>query len=460
MKHIAVDLGASSGKIFVGGLEKGLFKIEEVHRFDDYLLKEDGSLIWDIEKIEREIYKGINKAVEKYESIKSLGIDSRGVDFVLLDKDDKILGKATSYRDERTLKVVDEVKDLIGDYELYEKTGIQYQAFNTIYQLYYLKKYEPEILDQAETFLMLPDYINFLLTGKKYNEYTNASTSQLLDPKTGDRNYSLIKSLGLPEKIFKEILQPATLIGPIKENENLKLKNKIDLIAVASHDTASAVATVKEEEDRLFLSSGTWSLLGSVIDKPIINKEAFQENYTNEGAINKKIRFLKNITGMRIVQRLRQDLEEKYSFAKLDAFSLESSEDKTIDLNDPVFLSPKSMKDTMLAVLERDYGKGDYQVKDLVKIFYNSLLALYKDSVHVLDGICGVDHKKLQIIGGGSQAKVLDQKIKDELGLDIYLGPIEGSAIGNLMVQMTATEYVTIEDLREILFESGLIERI
>jgi rhamnulokinase len=161
MKHIAVDLGASSGKIFVGGLEEEIFKIEEVHRFDDYLLKEDGSLVWDIEKIEREIYKGINKAVEKHQSIKSLGIDSWGVGFVLLDKDDKILGKAVSCRDERTLKVVDEVKDLIGDYELYEESGIQYQDFNTIYQLYYLKKYQPEMLDQAETFLMLPDYINF-----------------------------------------------------------------------------------------------------------------------------------------------------------------------------------------------------------------------------------------------------------------------------------------------------------
>lgn len=459
MKHLAIDLGASSGKIFVGGVENSKFSIEEVHRFDDYLIKKEDCLVWDIEKIINNIYEGINKANKKFDDISSIGVDSWAVDFVLIDKEGKLIGDPVSYREERTLAVVDEVKSIFGDYGLYEKTGIQYQSFNTIYQLYYLKKYQPDLLEKADRFLMIPDYINYVLTGKKYNEYTNASSTQLLDPVKRNWDYDLIEKLGLPKKIFGQILQAPDPIGPIK-NDNIKTEKEINLIAVASHDTASAVVTVPEGEENLFLSSGTWSLLGDLIDRPLINKKAFDENYTNEGGINNTIRFLKNINGMWIVQRLRIDLEKKYSFADLDSFVLKSNETATIDLNDPIFLSPPSMKEALISYLEKNNYRGSLEVKDLMKIFYNSLVALYKKSISIIDELTGAKHEALYIIGGGSQAEVLNQMLKANLNLDIFIGPVEGSAIGNLMVQINLEENIGLEEIRKLLKEAKLVKEI
>lgn len=461
MAHISVDLGGSGCKIFLGQLNQGIIETQLIHRFNNYLIEEKQQKYWDIEKILEEICVGVDLATNTEQNITSIGVDSWGVDFVLLDKNSQIIGKPVSYRDMRTLNVIDELDSLIKPYELYEKTGIQKQVFNTIYQLLYLKRFEPEVLDKAEHFLMIPDYINYVLTNEMFNEYTNATTTQLINAKSGNWDRDLIEDLGLPYRIFKKIIMPGTKIGYVKD-EFCSQHNRPEVIAVASHDTASAVVAVPSlDEFPLYLSSGTWSLLGTEILTPNISKQSYTFNFTNEGGINYRFRLIKNIIGLWIIQNIKKECNDKFSFANLDKMASDSKSDLTINLDQDCFLSPKSMIDELKKEITNIIGPKDLSIGDLVKIVYNSLADLYLKTIGEIEMVTNNKYKELHILGGGSNAVYFNQLIRDKTNLHVILGPSEATSIGNLAVQMYAQrKFRNLREIRQSILKSGLTRRM
>ena len=307
--NLAFDFGASSGRMILSKYADGKIELEELHRFSNDPVRIGKNFYWDTFRLYHELKQGLKKAAARKLPIKSLAIDTWGVDYALLDKDGNIIGNPINYRDDRTIGVIDEVGKIVPLKEIYASTGIQFMNFNTIFQLYADKKMRPDIYEKADRLLFMPELFGYLLTGKKYNEYTMASTGELLNAKTRDWDFDLIKRAGLRTDIFGELVQPATIIGDLlpEVTEETGLSG-VKVIAVGSHDTASAVAgTPLFDKDAVFLSCGTWSLMGMELDEPILTDESFKYNYTNEGGVEGKIRYLKNINGLWIMQNLRKN---------------------------------------------------------------------------------------------------------------------------------------------------------
>lgn len=297
--YLAIDIGASSGRHILGHMEDGKMVLEEIYRFPNGMQKQDGEKVWDIEALFEAVLAGMKKCRELGKIPVSVGIDTWAVDFVLLDKDDQRIGNAVAYRDDRTKGMDEEVYRTVPEEELYASTGIQKQIFNSIYQLMAWKKKKPEQLEKAETLLMIPDYLNFLLSGVKAQEYTNATTTQLVNPETGDWNREMIQKLGYPEKIFLPIREPGTVIGRLKKEIQEQVGFDCEIVLPATHDTGSAVVAVPSNEEHvLYISSGTWSLMGTELKEADCGTEAMQHNFTNEGGYNRRYRFLKNIMGL------------------------------------------------------------------------------------------------------------------------------------------------------------------
>ncbi len=436
--YLAVDIGASSGRHILGWMENGKLRLEEIYRFANGLMEKNGHLCWDMERLVQEVINGLKKCHELNRIPSSMGIDTWGVDFVLLDKEGKVLGDTVAYRDSRTQGMDTEVYKVISESELYGRNGIQKQLFNSIYQLMAIKHEHPEYLEQAETFLMVPEYLNYRLTGICKNEYTNATTGQLVNAQTCDWDYGLLQKLGLPTKIFGELNMPKTLVGGFSEEIKTEVGFDTDVVLPATHDTGSAVLAVPAtDDDYIYLSSGTWSLMGIERLIPDCTEASRKLNFTNEGGYHYRYRYLKNIMGMWMMQSLRKEFKHAYSFEELYTLAdIGKYFDSVVDVNDSSFLAPESMIGALQAYCEKTGQDKPETECELLYCVYNSLAACYQKTVKEIEDITGRSYSRIHIVGGGCQDKFLNRMLAEKTGKQIYAGPIEGTAIGNIMAQM------------------------
>ena len=436
--YLAVDIGASSGRHILGHLENGKIELEEIYRFENGMDHKDGKLLWNVERLFGEILNGMKKCKELGKLPVSMAIDTWAVDYVLLDEKDQILGDTYGYRDHRTDGMDAEVVKILPEPELYARTGIQKQIFNTIYQLMAVEKKTPEIMKQAKTLLMLPDYFGFRLTGNKLSEYTNGSTTQLVDPHTYQWDKEMIQSLGYPEAIFLPLKMPGTKVGNLLPQIREEVGYDLEVVLCGSHDTASAVMAVPQTEgDGIYISSGTWSLMGIESLEPIITKEAATANFTNEGGYDHRFRFLKNIMGLWMIQSVRHEYQDAYSFAQLCDMAEESRDfSSRVDVNDQSFLSPDSMIEAIKQYCQKTGQPVPETVGELAAVVYRSLAQSYGETVKELETIAGRIYDSIHIIGGGSNAAYLNQLTAEATGKIVYAGPGEATAIGNLLAQM------------------------
>ena len=455
--YLAVDIGASSGRHMLARIQDGKIKLEEIYRFENGMKRVEGKLLWDTEHLFNEIINGMKKCKELNKIPVSMSIDTWAVDYILLDENDHVLGDSYGYRDHRTDGMDEVVNKVIDERELYAKTGIQKQIFNTIYQLTAVKENTPELLEKAKTFIMLPDYFQFLLTGNKMCEYTNASTTQLVSPETYQWDEELIESLGLPKDIFLPISMPGTLVGSLKEDIKKEVGFDLDVVLCGSHDTASAVMAVPESTgESVYISSGTWSLMGIESMKAIINDEARTANFTNEGGYEHRFRFLKNIMGLWMIQSIRHEYNDAYSFAQLCELAQENKDfPSRVDVNDDKFLSPDNMTQAVQDYCKETGQRVPETIGELAEVVYQSLAICYKKAIDNLEDIAGKTYNSIHIIGGGSNAAYLNQLTANATGKKIYAGPSEASALGNMLAQMIRNEeFTSLQNARICVFYS------
>ncbi|WP_405375644.1 rhamnulokinase [Pseudobutyrivibrio sp.] len=448
--HAAVDIGASSGRLILGEVNNGIINLEEIHRFENGLNEENGHLCWDTQYLFGEILTGLKKCKAIGKTPATIGVDTWGVDFVLLDENDVLIGQAVGYRDSRNKGMDEEVYKIISEADLYARTGIQKAIYNTIYQLMAVKRQNPNQLENAKALLMMPDYMHFLLTGKKASEYTIATTSQLINPNTKSWDYELIDMLGYPKEVFQEIKVPGTSLGNLRKEVSEEIGFDCEVILPGSHDTASAVLAVpSNEKNTLYISSGTWSLMGVEAMKPDCSKESHALNFTNEGGYNYRFRYLKNIMGLWMIQNVKKELEDKYSFVELCQMAENSDCDSIVDCNDIVFLAPESMMMAVSAFCTTTGQKVPKTAADYARVIYRSLAKCYKKTLEEIESIQKVKYKTLYVVGGGSNAAYLNELTAYETNLTVSAGPAEATAIGNILVQMLAKdEYESLEEAR------------
>ena len=459
--NLAFDFGASSGRLILGKYENGKIELEEVHRFANEPVRIGKRIYWDTFRLYHELKTGLKKVAAKKISITSMGIDTWGVDYGLLDKDGNLIGNPINYRDDRTKNSQAEVDEIVPLSEVYNSTGIQFMDFNTIFQLHSDAKTRPEILEKADKLLFMPDLFNYFLTGKKYNEYTIASTGQMLDAKARDWDYELLEKVGIKTSLLNELVKPGTIIGELVDEvvQETGLKG-VKVIAVGCHDTASAVAgTPFEEENAAFLSCGTWSLLGMEIEDPLLSKESFDYNYTNEGGVEGKIRFLKNINGLWIMQNLKKNwctFIGEVSFPDIIKASREAkNKNYIIDPNDSRFTAPLNMMQEVIGYCE-EHGQGTPDgLGEIAMAIYNGLTNEYKTTVQELELITKKTIPCINMVGGGIQDQLLCELTANATGKKVVAGPIEGSVLGNLIVQLKAVGTIeSLEEGRKIIKES------
>jgi len=458
---VAVDLGASSGRVVKGLYDGEEIKTKVVYRFSNEGIKVNKSIYWNILGIYNQIKNGITKASSYEESITSLGVDSWGVDYAYLSSDGNLISSPYHYRDSRTNKLYEEIFSQLNKSEIYKETGIQFIPINTLVQLWADKKYRPWVFDLAEDFLMIPDLINFFLTGEKFNEYTNASTTQLFNVKKGVWSKKIFRALDYPKNMIKEIIYPGTLIGEINENisTDLNLFNKnIPVFSVGSHDTASAVAAIpfKNNQNSAFISNGTWSLLGAELDEPIINQEAFEENFTNECGVNNRIRFLKNITGLWLIEQCKQTWEEKEGEISYEEITNKAYEAKgnlfRINPNNPRFINPDNMIEEIINYCKETKQCIPRNFGEIVRGIYESLAADYCNNINKLEKITGKDIETIHMVGGGARSDILCELTAKHSGRRVIAGPFEATALGNIIVQLIAQNEVSnLEEGRELI---------
>lgn len=434
--HIAVDLGASSGRVLAGTLENQSLNLQEIHRFSNQMVPHSGHLCWDIDYLFNEIKHGIHICREKGLNPKTIGIDTWAVDFVLLDADDQLLGSAVAYRDSRTDGVMEKVTERISREEMYSLSGIQFQSFNTIYQLEALRNSNPDIVANAQRFLMIPDYFHFLLTGKKVNEYTNATSTQLMNAKTKQWDQELIDSIGVPHSWFGEIVLPGTNLGGLRPELVQEFGFDLDVIIPATHDTASAVVAVPETEKTIYLSSGTWSLLGVEHDEPICSEQARAYNFTNEGGVDYRFRFLKNIMGFWMIQEVKRLYGDTYSFDELVQASKKVENPSIIDVDQNRFFSPANMiEEIQAACLETDQPVP-VRSGEIAACVFHSLTKSYQQAIQQIEEMVGHTYEKVNVIGGGAQNEYVNQLLANQTQKTVMAGPYEATAIGNILVQL------------------------
>ena len=452
MKYfLAVDIGAGSGRHILGSIQDGKLVLEEIHRFENGMdRQEDGHLTWDHERLFREIKAGLKKAGELGKVPSYIAIDTWGVDYVLLDKDDNEILPVYAYRDERTEEAVPAVEAVIAPEKLYSITGIQKQNFNTIYQLWCDK--QTGRMDKAESLLMIPEYFCYKLTGVKYNEYTNASTGGMLDAAKKTWSDEIIETLGYKKSLFGELTLPGTEVGDLLPSIAEEVGYDAKVILCPTHDTASAVAACPLDDETLFLSSGTWSLIGFENPEPVINEAGFQANYTNEGGIEYRFRVLKNFMGMWLFQSIRKNLDKKYTYDEMMEMAMASSYDKTVDVNSPNLTAPVSM----IEAIRAEVGEPDLPVGDVLECVYQSLSDAYGRAVKEAEALSGRTFKKLLIVGGGGSDVYLNKLTAEKTGLTILTGIKEATTTGNLASQIiydckaNGGDYTDIMNFREL----------
>ena len=436
--YLAIDIGASSGRHILGWVEDGKIKLEEIYRFENGISKVGDEYCWNIRQLLKEIKIGIKKCKAIGKIPQSIGIDTWAVDFVLLDEKDNILGNCVSYRDDRTEGIMESVFKIIPKDMMYLYTGIAFQRFNTVYQLLSIKEKHPEILDKAKTFLMIPDYLNFLLTGKKVNEYTNATTTQLVNSFDRTWDTKILDELGIKKDIFKEIMLPKTVLGNLKKDLVEEFGFDMKVILPATHDTGSAfISSVCNDSDSIYLSSGTWSLMGVENRFPICVPQAMQYNFTNEGGMDYRYRFLKNIMGLWVIQEVRRNLKNNYSFEELVNLARDNMNFSSIvDVNKDRFLKPQNMIKEIKDYCAESGQKVPIQVGEIAMCVFNSLAHCYKKAVSDLEEIFEKEFKTINIFGGGCQNNFLNELVAKVTGKQVLAGPIEATAIGNIVAQL------------------------
>lgn len=476
--YLAIDIGASSGRHILGHVADGRMVLEEVYRFDNLQVHQHGHDCWDMANLWNGIIGGLKACGELGKIPVTVGIDTWGVDYVLLDENDQVLGDAVAYRDSRNEGMDKVVSRFITPENLYARTGIQKQPFNTIYQLMAHKQEHPEQIAAAKRLLMVPEYLNFLLTGVKKSEYTIASTSNLLDAhaKTWDRE--LIEILGLPNEIFGELHMPGTSVGELLPEIRDQVGFNTTVVLPAAHDTGSAFLAVPARDDNaVYLSSGTWSLLGVENEKAITTEESHLANFTNEGGAWYRYRYLQNIMGLWMIQSVRRELNgvsyvvgkerrevsaKKWSFPDLIA-EAEKEEGfcSVVDVNKSCFLAPESM----IQAIKDECARTDQQVPETVgqimQCVYTSLSLCYRDAIRTLESLTGKHYTSINIVGGGCQDGYLNRRTAQSTGLTVYAGPVEGTAIGNLLVQMIEVkEFESLQAARDAIRVSFEIKEV
>ena len=460
-KFLAFDLGAESGRAIIGIINDEKIVLDEIHRFYNKQIKIENSNFWDVPFLFNEIKKGIKLAVSKgYKDIRSIGIDTWGVDFGMLGKDGKLLELPHTYRDNRTEGIPEKVFERISRRELYELTGIQIMNINSIYQLYSIKLNNESLLKKCDKILFMPDLFNYLLTSKKKSEYTIASTSQLLNAKEKIFDERIFSALNLPLEITAPIVQPGTNIGQLSPELSKETGlDKVDVIAVGSHDTASAVAAVPDfGNDWAYISSGTWSLLGIESDIPLIDRQLKKE-FTNEGGVNGKITFLKNITGMWLVQEVKKvwaQNGENLDYDQIMDLAVKAKRFVSyIDTDDNSFRNPENMINAIDNFCKRTSQKVPVQKGEYIRSVLESLAYKYKVVLQNIEKVSGRKIDKIHILGGGSQNELLNQFTADATGKKVFTGPVEATTLGNLTLQAISTGKIkSIKEAKELIANS------
>lgn len=455
--YLAIDMGASSGRHILCHMEDGLMKLEEVHRFENGMVDMDGNKCWDADKLFEEIKLGMKKCKEIGKIPVSVAIDTWGVDFVLIGKDGKRIGNAVGYRDNRTKGMDDEVYKYISEEELYLRTGNQKAMYNTIYQLMALKTKIPEMLEKADAMLHTPDYYQYLLTGKKAAEYTISTTGQMVNPVTKDWDYELIDKLAYPRHIFPEMKKSGTILGELSSDVQAEVGYNCKVIMAASHDTASAVMAVPAMgKESVYISSGTWSLMGVELDNAICTKESMKANFGNEGGYGYRYRFLKNIMGLWMIQSVRKELDKKYSYPELCQMAEEAKAfPSRVDVEDDCFFAPASMIEAIQEYCKKTNQLVPKTAGELATVVYQSLAECYGRAIKEIELLTGKNYDAINIIGGGSNADYLNKLTAECTGKVVYAGPTEATAIGNVVAQMIADgAFNSLEEARENIFKS------
>lgn len=464
--YLAFDFGASSGRLVLGMLKDGKLELEEIHRFANEPVQANGTMYWDFLRLFHEMKEGLKKvATRKEVIIEGIGIDTWGVDGIWLDEAGQMIGNPIHYRDPRTSKILKEIEGKISEEVLFEKTGIQKAPFNTIYQMYYDKHYNKVIKEQGKSWLFMPDLFGYLLTGVKYNEYSIASTSSLIDPETKAYHTEVLEAIGVEASHLQKIVMPGTVVGTLKKEiqEETGL-GAIKVIAIGSHDTASAVAaTPLENENEIYLVCGTWCLMGIETTKSFTDQKAKSYGLTNEGGIDGKVRLLKNINGLWFLQQLKKCWNEQgmnIGFPDIVAAAEKCDHHYAIDAAAERFMSPKNMLLEIVSAIEEQYHVKLESVGDIAKAAYNGLGDLYALTVKQFEELLEEEITTIRMIGGGIQDRYLCQTVANVTGKKVVTGPIEASAIGNILMQMRATEEVeTMEKARDLVKKSFEITR-
>lgn len=441
---IAVDLGATSGRVILARVGDGRLRMEELHRFPNRLEEREGRFYWDIRALYEQILRGLSVAGGRGERIDSIGIDTWGVDFACFDADGCLLDLPRAYRDPYTDGVPEEFFRTVPRRRVYAKTGIQVMNFNSLYQLYALRRERNAALAAARRVLFMPDALAYMLTGEAVCEHTILSTSQLMDPRTRELDGELLRAAGVDASLFARRVMPGQRIGTLREEAARRTGlGRVELFAVAGHDTASAIAAVPAVDERFaYLSSGTWSLMGVELPAPVITEESCAMNFTNEGGVDGTTRFLKNITGMWLLEECRRAWAREgreYAYAELMAMAAAAAPGLArIDPDDAAFAHPADMP---AAIREGCRRRGEVVPADdaaLVRCIFESLAARYGEVLDKLRGVAPFPIERLHVIGGGAQNDLLNQLTADACGIPVVAGPSEATAIGNVMVQARA----------------------
>ena len=439
---LAFDCGATSGRAILASFDMDSFSMKEIYRFPSEMIRENGRMYWNVLAIRDHFITCLKQLGENGVRLDSIGIDTWGVDFGCIGADGSLLGSPRCYRDPYTVGIPEKVYEKVQRDELYARTGIQIMNFNTIFQLYAQTMENDDALKNADALLFMPDLLSFLLTGEKVCEYTDASTSGMMDQSSRQFNKELLKELGIRTDMLLPIIQPGTPIGVLSPGLQKETgMGPVPIIAVAGHDTASAIAAVPATDEKFaYLSSGTWSLMGIEVQKPIINRESAQLNFTNEGGIEGTTRFLKNITGLWLLEECRRMWKaagKEYSYAELIAMATAEKEyPGRINPDDPQFAAPENMVEAISSVI------GPASDAQIVSCIYHSLADRYKEVLQMLQSFAPFQIEKLHIIGGGSANDLLNQWTADAIGIPVIAGPVEATAIGNVMLQAKASGIV------------------
>ena len=447
MYYLAVDIGASGGRHILGHVAEGKIVTEEVHRFPNGAVKKGGRLVWEWERLFTEIKAGMKKCKELGKVPVSMGIDCFGVDFALLDGQGNLIGETVSYRDSRTEGMAESGR--IDKEWLYQKTGKPVGDIHSLYQLMCIRDTSDE-LERAERFLHLPDYFNYLLTGIAANEYTNSETALLINPKTRDFDSEILEKAGIPEKLFEKPLMPMTVLGDLTEAVQKEVGYNCKVVLPPTHDTISAFLTVDTDEENLFISSGTWSMMGAFVKEPLLAKEGMEKGYSNMYIREGVTAYVKGITGLWMIQSVKKELNDKYGWEEMYRMAANSDYVEAIDVDDACFMAPESMIEAVKEHLRKTKGEAPEGIDAILNAIYHGLAKKYAQVAEELEALTGKNCNRIQIVGGGSKNLYLNDLTAKYSRKTVYTGPSEATALGNLIAQMVAmNEFASVEEAKK-----------